>query len=118
MKRLPQLIEANYMAGKWKAIPLTRGDTRLSHLMLADDVVLLGEASREQAQTIKNFLQELCEASGQKVSMQKSSVYFSPNMNKAVIAEVCNTLGIQQTDDFGHYLGVPAINGRVTKARF
>ena len=50
--------------------------------------------------------------------MQKSSIYFSPNANEVVIAEVCNTLGIQQTDDFGCYLGVPMINGRVTKATF
>jgi len=56
MERLSQLIEANYMAEKRKAIPLTRGGTRLSHLMFANDVVLLREASREQAQTIKNCL--------------------------------------------------------------
>jgi len=34
------------------------------------------------------------------------------------MAEVCNTLAIQKTNDFGRYLGVPAINGRVTKAMF
>ena len=32
--------------------------------------------------------------------------------------EVCNTLGIEQTDDLGRYLGVPVINGRVTSATF
>jgi len=50
--------------------------------------------------------------------MQKSRVYFSPNTNEAVIVEVSNILGIQKTDDFGHYLSVPTINGRVTKAIF
>jgi len=118
MERLSQLIEANCMAGKWKAIPLTRGGTRLSHLMFADDVVLLGEASKEQAHTIKNCLQEFCEASGQKVSMAKSSIYFSPNTNEVVMAEIYNILRFQQTDDFGQYLGVPAINGRVTISTF
>lgn len=106
------------MMGKWKAISLTRGGTGLSHMMFADDVILLGEANKEQAQTIKICLQEFCEASGQKVSMEKSRIYFSPNTNEAVVAEVCNTLGISKTDDLGRYLGVPTINGRITKATF
>jgi len=87
-------------------------------MMFADDVILLGEASKDQAQIIKNCLQKFCDASGQKVSKDKSRIYFSPNTNDAVIAEVCNTLEIPQTDDLGRYLGVPTINGRVTKTTF
>jgi len=95
MERLSQLIEAHCLAGKWKAISIPKGGTHLSHLMFADDVVLFGEASREQAQIIKACLQEFCEASGQKVSMHKSSIFFSPNTNEAVTAEVCNILEMQ-----------------------
>jgi len=86
--------------------------------MFVDDVILLGEATKEQAQAVKRCLQEFCEASGQKVSQEKSRIYFSPNTNEAVVAEVCNTLGISKTDDLGRYLGVPTINGRITKATF
>ena len=118
MERLSQLIETYCLEGKWKAIPITRGGTRISHLMFAYDVVLVGDASREQAQIIKACLQEFCEASRQKVSMQKSSILFSPNMTAAVIAEVCNLLEMQPTEDFGRYLGVPTINGRVTAGMF
>jgi len=87
-------------------------------MMFANDVILLGEATKEQAQIIKSCLQEFCEASGQRVSQEKSRIYFSPNTNAAATVEVCNTLGIPKTEDLGRYLGVPTINGRVTKATF
>lgn len=93
---------------------MTRGDTRVSHLMFADDVVLFGEASRDQAQVVKECLAEFCAWSGQKISNNKSSIYFSPNTNEAIAVEVCNTLGISRTNDFANYLGVPTINGKVS----
>jgi len=118
MERLSQLIETQCLQGNWQAIPLVRNGTRISHLMFADDVVLLGEATRTQAHTIKNCLTEFCNASGQKISLAKSKVFFSPNTNEATAVEICNILGIQETDDFGRYLGVPTLHGRVTNAKF
>jgi len=111
MERLTQLIESKVAEGQWKTIPLSRGGTRISHLIFADDVVLFGEASVEQAQNIMDCLRLFCAASGQKISSQKSNVYFSPNTNVAVSAEVCNVLGIAQTEEFGRYLGVPTSKG-------
>ena len=118
MERLSQLIEAHCLEGRWKAISLTRGGTQISHLMFTDDVVLFGEASQVQAQLVSACLQDFCGASMQRVSMRKSSIFFSPNTNDAVVAEVCTILGMQQTDDFGRYLGVPTIIGRATKGMF
>jgi len=118
MERLSQLIETLHMTGQWKAIPITRGGTQLSHLMFADDVVLFGEASIEQAQVIENCLTEFCTWSGQKVNTQKSSIYFSPNTNEAMMVQICTVMGYSRTDDFSIYLGVPTINGRVTCATY
>ena len=118
IERLAQLIETSYKEGHWKALPITRGGIRLSHLMFVDDVVLFGEASKARAQVINDCLNRFCEASGQKISTQKSRVYFSPNTNEAVRAEVCGLLGITSTTDLGRYLGVPVIHGRVTTSTF
>jgi len=118
MDRLSQLIEAYCMKGDWQAIPITRNGTRLSHLMFADDVVLLGEASKTQAQVMMKCLLEFCQASGQKISLEKSKVYFSPNTNAATIAEICSILNMPATADFGRYLGVPTLHGRVTNAHY
>jgi len=76
MERLSQLIDADCQAGRWKGIPVSRGGPRISHLMFANDVVLFGEASKEQASIVQACLSEFCKLSGQKLSTQKSSIYF------------------------------------------
>jgi len=48
----------------------------------------------------------------------KSRVYFSPNTKDSQIDKICNILGMESTDDLGRYLGVPTINGRVTRAQY
>jgi len=118
IERLSQLIEASCAEGHWQALPFVRGGMKLSHLMFADDVVLFCKADLAQAQLLKECLHRFCEASGQKISTQKSKVYFSPNTNEAVIAEVCGLLAITHTKDLGRYLGVPVLHGRVTSSTF
>jgi len=86
--------------------------------MFADDIVLFGEASKDQARIIQECIQQFCALSGQKVSAAKSSIFFSPNTTEDNMVEVCNILNIQRTKDFGKYLGVPTINGRVSKAMY
>ncbi|KAM1467482.1 hypothetical protein ACFX2I_032578 [Malus domestica] len=56
-----------------------------------------------------------CDASGQLVNFQKSSVYFGANIPKRVSAELANILRVQVVLDPGAYLGVPAIWGRSKK---
>jgi len=52
------------------------------------------------------------------VSSSKSRVYFSPNTSVEDAVEICETLGMECTGNLGKYLGIPTINGRVTKATF
>ena len=75
-----------------EAIPVCKGGPRISHIMFADDVVLLGEASKEQARVVQDCLVKFCQPSRQKLNAQKSCIYFSPNTNEAVVAEVCTVL--------------------------
>ena len=106
------------MEGSGKASQFAKGDPGFHTLCLPMILFFFGEASKEQARVIKDNLVKFCQASGQKLSTQKSRIYFSPFTNEATIAEVCNTLEISRTNDFGKYLGVPTLHGRVTKATF
>ncbi|MCH87658.1 ribonuclease H, partial [Trifolium medium] len=56
-----------------------------------------------------------CTSSGQKVSKEKSRVFFSNNVGWHKKIELSNLLGIQVTDDLGQYLGVPILHKKVTK---
>jgi len=46
--------------------------------MFADDLVLFADANKEQAQCIQASLAQFYRASGQKINVQKSRIYFSP----------------------------------------
>ncbi|XP_019175883.1 PREDICTED: uncharacterized protein LOC109171271 [Ipomoea nil] len=85
-------------------------------LECADDMVLFTEATLEQVDVILDCFGQFCTASGQKISLSKSQVFFSKNTNKNMKEEISRRLRIESTEDLGKYLGVPAIHGRVTSA--
>lgn len=64
---------------------------------------------------IEQCLKKFEIASGQRVSYDKSTVYFSPNCTPDEIARVCTGVGIQQTNDLGKYLRVNLVHGRHSK---
>lgn len=118
MERLNQVIEEAVIGGRWKPIYASRGGPLLSNLFFADDIMLFAEASTDQATVIMDCLQCFCNASGQKVSLQKSSVYFSNNVTLETKQSVCNILKMDATEDLGRYLGMPTLMSRVTLDTF
>lgn len=63
-------------------------------------------------------LKRLCDASGQKICLTKSRVYFSSNVDITRRNEVCSTLNIEGTSDIGMYLGMPTLTNQVTRDTF
>ena len=118
MERLNQVIEEAVISGRWKPVHASRGGPLLSNLFFADDIILFAEASCEQAAVIKDCLDRFCAASGQKVSLAKSTIYFSPNVPTSVQQDISTNLGMLVTEDLGIYLGMPTITSRITKDTF
>ncbi|GAA0174131.1 hypothetical protein LIER_41666 [Lithospermum erythrorhizon] len=54
----------------------------LSYLLFADDTLLLGEATVEEALSFMEIVRQYEEWSGQKVYVQKYSIVFSPNVQQ------------------------------------
>ncbi|XP_074300793.1 uncharacterized protein LOC141632113 [Silene latifolia] len=81
-------------------------------------MVLFAEARADQAYVINYVLENFCRASGEKVSVAKSKVFFSENTPTVAREEIAQIQGFEATLDLGIYLGMPTINGRVTKATF
>ncbi|XP_074313591.1 uncharacterized protein LOC141648774 [Silene latifolia] len=89
LEKLQQAIDVEFRAGKWQPISICRNGPTINNLFFADDMVLFGEATVEQALTIKRVLDNFCRASG-----------------------------FKETADLGIYLGVPTINGRITRSTY
>lgn len=65
MERFAQWIELKKTSKEWRSIRASRWRPSFSHLFFADDVVLFVEATKDQADLIKQGLEEFCFASGQ-----------------------------------------------------
>lgn len=118
MERLNQIIEEAIIGGTWKPIQASQGRPMLSNLFFADDIMLFAEASVDQALSIGSCLERFCKASGQKVSLAKSIIYFSNNVPFRDRETINSTMQMDMTDDLGFYLGMPTLTSRVTRETF
>ena len=118
MERLAHLIEREVQLGTWKPVRASRQGPVVSNLAFADDLNLFCEASVEQANIMMQCLNKFCAASGSKVNVAKSRIFFSRNTDAGTREAVCGEVGMEETDDLGAYLGVPLINGRSSKREY
>ena len=107
MEYLGHLIYKKCMEGVCKPLKASRDNIGISHLFFADDLILFAKVDEDSCETISEVLDEFCEESGQKVSVDKSRIYFSPNVQAKLRREICSRLGIQAMANIGNYLGFP-----------
>lgn len=103
IEQLRHMILDSIHEGNWKPITICRGGPSLLHLMFTDNVVLFAEASLEQIKIIKHCLDSFCDWSGQKVSFDKSQIYFSANVHKDLASQISSIANISIIDDVGIY---------------
>lgn len=118
LKKLFQMIGLAIEHNRWKPIQINKGCPMLSHLAFADDVLLFAEANVHQIRLIKQILDLFCRCSGQKLSEEKTRIFFSKNVGRSLKHEICQESGFQVTDDLGKYLGVPILHEKVNSRTF
>ncbi|KAG7591715.1 Zinc finger CCHC-type [Arabidopsis thaliana x Arabidopsis arenosa] len=118
MERLCHQIDRAVGLKEWKPINLSRGGPTISHICFADDLILFAEASVSQIRVIRRVLENFCRASGQKVSLEKSKIYFSENVHRDLEKLISDESGIKSTKDLGKYLGMPVLQKRINKNTF
>ena len=69
--------------------------------------MLFAKANRKNCVAIKDVLDSFCEISRQKISGEKSCVFFSPNVDQNTRIELGEVLGFKSTPSLGKYLGFP-----------
>jgi hypothetical protein len=77
----------------------------VSHLLFADNSLILFRANRDDVQTIQSILDVYEACSGQAINREKSPIMFSPNSDSTSRGEVMQTLNIQRETMNERYLG-------------
>lgn len=89
-------------------VTVSRDAPVVTNLLFADDSLILMKAN---VACLKSILDMYCSASDQLVSVEKSSVFFSPSTEVNVKVEVCSTLGNMTEALNDRYLGLPSTLG-------
>ena len=99
-------------------ISISRGAPKISHLFFADDSLLFCNANGAKCNKLKEILRIYESASKQKINIEKSSIFFSPNTSQERKDEILGILGPMNDSRHTKYLGLPSIIGRSKKQIF
>ena len=71
-----------------------------------------------QVGVIKQCLDTFCSSSGQRVSSEKTRIFFSRNVNHVIREDISREFNFSRTNNLGKYLGVPLIHSRTTTSTY
>ncbi|KAK4284609.1 hypothetical protein QN277_001415 [Acacia crassicarpa] len=118
MDRLSHLICDEVADGNWHPVRVATAGPVVSHLLFADDLLLFGAASEAQASCMLRCLEKFGKASGGKVSIDKSSVFFSPKVSAQSKQRIKSMTHMKISGDIGKYLGFPLSRSKRMKDKF
>ncbi|XP_074304735.1 uncharacterized protein LOC141639525 [Silene latifolia] len=87
----------------------------ISHLLFADDSIFFVRATIQEADVVNDILRKYEAASGQLVSLEKTTVVFSRGVIRGQRDAVSARLGVEEVREHARYLGLPTVVGRSKK---
>jgi hypothetical protein len=99
--------------GELEGIKVCRDAPMVSHLLFADDSLILMHADKKNADCLRNLLDRYCQNSSQLLSASKSSIFFSGNTEPDIKLEVCESLNIMTESLNDKYLALPSLVGQI-----
>ncbi|KAL5752311.1 hypothetical protein ACOSQ2_022818 [Xanthoceras sorbifolium] len=113
IEKLSHLIVQKISEGTWKTIKVSREGPDISHLFFANDLIIFGHATVDQAEVIKSYVDNFCAISGQQVSYSKSRIFCSNNVHNLMVNNIASVCDSPSTRNLGKYLRVLLIHGRI-----
>jgi hypothetical protein len=92
-----------------QGVILGDGAPPIHSLLFANDLILCGATTLEEAQAIKTILYDFCHQSGQTPNLQKSSIFFSHNVPTHVKSQICAIFPVPNLLPNTMHLGHPMI---------
>lgn len=118
MEKLSHLIADVVEARDWHPIKAGRNGPDISHLLFGDDLLFFVEASTTQMTKNMSVLDRFCQASGQKINIIKSGVFFLKNVAVDRHEEIVGMSGFSAASGLGRYIGSLPFVGKCNKGNF
>ena len=109
-EHLSHLIQYIVKQGHWKPIYISTDGPPITHLRFANDLFIFTEALMDQVDTIKSYLDLFGLSSSQKVTKEKTKIFFSYNVHPSRATKIA--------EDLRKYLGVLLQHKRISAKSF
>ncbi|KAL5842272.1 hypothetical protein ACOSQ3_012875 [Xanthoceras sorbifolium] len=100
MEKLSYIINCRVMDKSWKTIKVSRRGPYISHLFFADDFILLGQATADQASVMKDCIDMFCNCLGQE---NRRPIYLI-NWKTVCLPKYLGGLGVKQMEPLNQAL--------------
>ena len=110
MEYLSTLINLKCEEGSWKKITASRSGPGFSHIFFADDLLLSAKNDERNVEAVVEVLDDFCKLSSLKISIEKSKIFFSPNVTREDKLDIVNLTRIGETHNLWKYLGFSIIH--------
>jgi hypothetical protein len=111
-ERLSSLLSLAEEKGMITSVPISKARPRLSHLFFADDGLLFCKSNLVEWRRILRILEIYENASGQKINMEKTSIFFSRSTSQDKRMEISQLSRSCATQQYDKYLGLLTLVGK------
>nr|XP_045088271.1 uncharacterized protein LOC123496916 [Aegilops tauschii subsp. strangulata] len=112
------LIKSRQQSSNLGGIQVASSAPPVNHLLFADDSLLFFKANVEGASEVHQLLDTYCQATGQRINFEKSSIFFSKGVAESVRAEIKGLLHVPSETLNEKYLGMPSDVGSSRNGAF
>ncbi|KAL0916090.1 hypothetical protein M5K25_013572 [Dendrobium thyrsiflorum] len=107
--------QAAFIRGQEVGIKVAGSGPLISHLLFADDILILSEA--KHLKKVKEIIANFCNWTGQQVNLLKSSIIFGKSVEGKWKRQISTFMGLKEVKEL-HYLGVKFALRRLNMADF
>ncbi|KAG8485709.1 hypothetical protein CXB51_019034 [Gossypium anomalum] len=118
MDALSRMLTYVQETNQIKGIRASKDGPRINHLFFAHDALLFVRNKRSEVEVFTKILESFERMSGQRINLDKSMVYFSPNTPITQRTTLSGLLKMKVVANLNGYLGLPIPIGKKKSAAF
>ena len=104
--------------GELEWVPTSKRSPCLNHLFFTNDSLLFCRADSRHWNKLSNLLKNYKLASGQRLNIAKTAIYFNRNTPLETRQQIFDVLGIPSSQRYDTYLGLLALVGKSRTKEF